>query len=241
MFQFIPIIYCMLFGNCDEPPCHSKVVAGNRYTICSFDLDDARLELFLNDANGKPYSSIRSLRKSLEGQNRKLLFAMNGGMYHADLSPVGLYVEKGIEQKRISTKGGYGNFHLLPNGVFFVANGKAGVLETGEYRAAGLKPRFATQSGPMLVINGKLHPRFLKNSNSLKIRNGVGVSADGKTVTFAISHSAVKFWDFGELFRDHLKTDNALFLDGSISTLYSNTRSQGGYIPLGPIIAVTDK
>jgi uncharacterized protein YigE (DUF2233 family) len=68
----------------------------------------------------------------------------------------------------------------------------------------------------------------------------VGVSKDGKTIYFAISHYRVRFWDFGKLFQEHLKTPNALFLDGSISTLQASGFSQGGYLPLGPIIAVTD-
>lgn len=203
-------------------------------------MDTSQLQLFLNKADGKPYGSIRALRKALGDQGKTLKFAMNGGMYHADLSPVGLYVEKGTEKKRISTKGGYGNFHLLPNGVFYLDGKKAGVLKTRQYLAAAIKPQFATQSGPMLVISGKLHPRFLQDSDSFKIRNGVGVSKDGKAIYFAISHRGVRFWDFGELFQKHLKTPNALYLDGSISTLFAPGFSQGGFIPLGPIIAVTE-
>jgi len=203
-------------------------------------LDKSKLRLFLNKSDGQPYGAIRALRKALGDQGKILKFAMNGGMYHADLSPVGLYVEKGAEKKPVSTKGGYGNFHLLPNGVFYLDGKKAGVLATRRYLAAAIKPQFATQSGPMLVIDGKLHPRFLQDSDSFKIRNGVGVSKNGKTVYFAISHNRVRFWDFGKLFQKHLKTPNALYLDGSISTLFAPGFSQGGYLPLGPIIAVTE-
>jgi len=239
MFQLIKLFLCLASGDCQPPPCIRHVVSGNAYTICQFDVSKSKLGLYLKDKNNNVFGSVRSLRNSLENEGLNLKFAMNGGMYHADYTPVGLYIENGVEKQKISTKSGYGNFHLLPNGVFFFGNGKAGVLETGQYISAKLKPQFATQSGPMLVMGGKMHPKFMKNSPSFKIRNGVGISADGSTVYFAISIQPVRFWDFGALFRDYLKTPNALFLDGSISTLYSSTASQGGLIPIGPIIAVT--
>ncbi len=238
MFEFISIVYCLVYGQCTSPPCFEETVNASRYTICRVDLEKLRLGLFLNDDQGKPYGSLRAFRGSIMGKGKSLRFAMNGGMYHRDYSPVGLYVENGVEQKQISTKGGYGNFHLLPNGVFFFDVHGAGVMETKQYLASGKKPKFATQSGPMLVIDGKLHPRFLKHSDSFKIRNGVGVKDGGKVVLFAISHSPVRFWDFGELFQLHLKTPNALFLDGSISSLLSDEQNRGTYLPAGPIIGV---
>ncbi len=239
MFEILATIYCLIFGSCTPPPCTRQSIDYGRYIICRFDAASAKLSLKLNDANGKAYGSISALRRQFKATGIRLEFAMNGGMYHEDFAPVGLYVENGIEKKPISTGGGYGNFHLLPNGVFFFGMGKAGVLETGQYISSGIKPQFATQSGPMLVIDGKIHPRFLKNSDSLKIRNGVGVSADGKDIYFAISQERVRFRDFAMLFRDQLKTPNALFLDGSISSLYSPVLSQGTYWPAGPIIVIT--
>ena len=238
MFEFISIAYCLIYGQCAPPPCFDETVNANRYTICRVDLAKSQLGLFLNDDQGKPYGSLRVFRGSILDKGKSLSFAMNGGMYHRDYSPVGLYIENGIQQKPISTKGGYGNFHLLPNGVFFFDEQGAGVLETKQYLASGEKPKFATQSGPMLVINGKLHPRFLQYSDSLKIRNGVGIREGGRIVYFAISHSPVRFWDFGELFQTHLKTPNALFLDGSISSLLTLENERSLYMPAGPIIGV---
>ncbi len=241
MLRLITTLYCMFWGNCSTAPCAVETVSGIDYAICRFNIEEAQLKLVLGDDSGKAYGSVGAFRRELERNGQTLKFAMNGGMYHHDLTPVGLYVENGVEKKRISTKGGRGNFHLLPNGVFYFDGSNAGVLETKQYLAAKITPAFATQSGPMLVINGALHPRFLEQSDSLKIRNGVGVAKDGKTVIFAISRAPVRFWDFGVLFQDHLQTPNALFLDGSISTLWTPTMRQGGFVPLGPIIAVVDK
>ena len=130
-------------------------------------------------------------------------------------------------------------FISKPNGVFFIDNGKAGVLETKAFLKRNLKPEFASQSGPMLVINGKLHPRFLIDSTSRKRRNGVGVRDGGRTLLFVISEDFVTFHQFGSLFKDRLKTPNALFFDGTISSLYSKQlgRSDWGRA-MGPIVGV---
>lgn len=141
----------------------------------------------------------------------------------------------------LNTADGEGNFFLKPNGVFFVrTDGSAGVLETGAYAAAHPEVAYATQSGPMLVIDGKVHPRFEPDGTSRFIRNGVGVRADG-TVMLAISRSQVSLGSFARLFRDMLGCPNALFLDGAISSLSDGGRTLiGGKFPVGPILAVSE-
>jgi uncharacterized protein YigE (DUF2233 family) len=83
-----------------------------------------------------------------------------------------------------------------------------------------VKPTIATQSGPLLVSNGKLHPKFLPDSPSLYVRNGVGVTRDSQVV-FAMSLLPVNLYEFAALFRDTLGCPNALYLDGSISQVYA--------------------
>jgi len=125
-----------------------------------------------------------------------------------------------------------------PATVFYVDGKSAGVLETAAFARRKLKPVFATQSGPMLVVDGKLHPRFLANSTSRNRRNGVGVA--GKRVKFVLAETPVTFHEFARVFRDVLKTPNALYLDGSISRLYAADihRNDLGF-PMGPIVAVS--
>lgn len=211
----------------------------NDYTVCRFDARRDRIELFLRDDSGSAFGGFRRLQGHLANTGKKLSFAMNAGMYNDQLAPIGLYVEGGKELKSANSKDGPGNFHLKPNGIFYIAGGKAGVAETGAFVNTGIKPRIATQSGPMLVINGKLHPRFLTNSTSRKRRNGVGVKDGGNTVIFVISEDFVTFHQFGSLFRHHLKTPDALFLDGTVSSLYAPElgRSDWGR-PMGPILGV---
>ena len=198
--------------------CRKLQHLGDSYTVCAFDPATDDIQLFQNDRTGKPYGSFRALENDLRQDRIYVRFAMNGGMYLDDQSPVGLFIENGRELKAINTNKGWGNFHLLPNGIFYLLPGRAGVMESKAFAASGIKPFYATQSGPMLVVDGKLHPSFLADSTSLKTRNGVGVAKDGKVV-FAISDGPVRFHDFATLFRDELHCANALFLDGSISSL----------------------
>jgi uncharacterized protein YigE (DUF2233 family) len=126
---------------------------------------------------------------------------MNAGMFHEDLRPVGLYIEDGAEEMRLVTRDGPGNFGLLPNGVLCISDAGAGVIESLRFAEEAPDCRFATQSGPMLVIDGALHPRFRESSTSLNIRNGVGVSDDGQRLVLAISDEPVNFHHFARLFR----------------------------------------
>ncbi|AWM25400.1 lipoprotein signal peptide [Sinorhizobium fredii USDA 205] len=218
--------------------CRNVSHLGEDYIACSFDPAANDIRLYSKDQAGAPFKSFKALSLELRHRDEYIVFAMNGGMYHEDLSPVGLHIEEGLEQAPLNTNPGWGNFHLLPNGVFYVGDGKAGVMAAEAYRAAGIKLRFATQSGPMLVIDGALHPRFLPDSDSLKTRNGVGVTTQGQVV-FAVSKRPVRFHDFATLFRDALDCPNALFLDGTISSLYApEINRHDRLFPLGPIIAV---
>jgi prepilin-type processing-associated H-X9-DG protein len=213
---------------------------GDNYLVCEVDLRRSRVELFWKDRNGDAYASLSNLRRQLQTRDEPVLMTMNGGMYHAELDPVGLYVERGRQFVKASTTNGPGNFHLKPNGVFYIADGKAGVMETGQYLKRGIRAEFATQSGPMLVINNRLHPKFPQEGVSRKIRNGVGVKND-TTLVFAISEGGVTFTDFAKLFRDRFGVANALFLDGSVSALSAPGFERGGFRSLGPMIGVFEK
>jgi uncharacterized protein YigE (DUF2233 family) len=198
--------------------------------------------MFWRRPDGHPYRYLSSLPRSLDKPSRALLFATNAGMYHPDASPVGLYIEDGRELVRVNTNPGPGNFHLRPNGVFYVAGDSAGVLETRAFLKRKPRADFATQSGPMLVIDGWLHPRFARNGGSVKYRSGVG-SHDPSTLAFAVSKAEVSFGEFARLFRDKLHCKNALFLDGGSATSFYSPElgRKSSLVPLGPMIGVYDR
>ena len=208
----------------------------NTYSVCRIDLRQMQLELFNLDDAGAPFGSFSTLAEHLSRQGKELGFAMNAGMFDEALRPIGLYVEKGTQTKKLNRRDGFGNFHVKPNGVFYVKANRVGVAATDTYVKLNEKPHFATQSGPMLVIDGKIHPRFSETSTSYKMRNGVGM-LDEHTAIFAISENAVNFYAFAKLFRDGLKCANALFFDGTVSSLYSPELGRNdGFVALGPMV-----
>jgi uncharacterized protein YigE (DUF2233 family) len=214
--------------------CRDTTFEGASYTLCEVAAGED-LRLFHSGPDGA-YGSFRNVDEALAAEGKALGFAMNAGMYHRDLAPVGLYVEDGAELSKLVTRDGPGNFGLLPNGVFCIG-GTFRVIESRTYKKERPDCRYATQSGPMLVIRGKLHPKLVPDSDSLYIRNGVGVSEDGTRAVFAISNDAVNFHAFARLFRDELGLPDALYFDGNISRLYAPglDRHDGGF-PMGPIV-----
>ena len=214
--------------------CRDTRFDGASYTLCEVALGED-LRLFHSGPDGA-YGSFNNLNAALEAEGQTLGFAMNAGMYHRDLAPVGLYVEQGQEQSGIVTSDGPGNFGLLPNGVFCIGDSFR-IIESRSFKKARPDCRFATQSGPMLVIDGELHPKLLPGSDSLYVRNGVGVTKDGSRAVFAISNDAVSFHAFARLFRDALGLSDALYFDGNISRLYAPGlgRHDAGF-PMGPIV-----
>lgn len=224
----------------DPVQCRNLEHAGNRYAVCNVDVASADLRLFLRDDSGAVLGQFSTIDSALAAEGRKLSFAMNAGMYHSDRAPVGLYVENGKEEMRVVSDPGPGNFGLLPNGVFCIGPERADVFETLAFVDTAPECQHATQSGPMLVIDGELHPRFLIDSTSRYIRNGVGTSADGSRAVFAISRNSVTFHEFGSFFRDALKVPNALYFDGNISRLYAPAlgRKDLGFA-MGPVVGVS--
>ena len=219
------------------PGCESITFDDLPFTVCTATPGRDDIRLFLRDDTGAILGTFGNVESNLPG-GKTLAFAMNAGMYHPDRRPVGLYIEDGAEAARLVTREGPGNFGLLPNGVLCLTNDSARVIESRSFEADPPACRDATQSGPMLVIDGALHPRFLKDATSRHYRNGVGVTADGRLIA-AISDVPVTFHEFGRLFRDRLGTPNALFLDGRVSRLYHPAEGRHDFgFPMGPILGV---
>lgn len=176
------------------------------------------ITMYWRDENGRDLRSLQALRSYEEGRGRRLRFAMNGGMYQDDRSPVGLFIQNGRMLSPLDTSSGKGNFYLKPNGVFFVRKDRSAEVITTDRFMQGNDIEFATQSGPMLLIDGVIHPVFEKNSHHFNIRNGVGVRPDGGVV-FAMSRDTVTLYDFATYFKE-MGCRNALYLDGFVSRCY---------------------
>lgn len=221
--------------------CRALEHKSSPYTVCTFNAARDDIRLFLTDEDGAQYLQFETLAEDLSADGQTLVFAMNGGMYHEDRRPVGFLRDANGDSASVNTNDGPGNFHMKPNGVFWLDGNRAGVTESQAYLDEGIDPDFATQSGPMLVIDGDIHPSLNPDGTSRKRRNGVGVARNGETVFFVISDVPVTFHDFATLFKDKLRAPNALFLDGQVSRIYApayNRTEQG--LDMGPIVGVVE-
>ena len=225
--------------NSEQPFAYS----GCQVDTASLGANPEVLQLFWRaEGNDQPLLTFDALLGQLP-DDQALAFSMNAGMYDKDYAPIGYTVIKGKEVKSLNLKAGGGNFHLLPNGVLW--SDKAGNVHIDESKALKDKldngtaePWFATQSGPMLVIDGKIHPKFDPNSSSRKIRNGIGICNDD-TLRLVTSNTPVTFYQFAELFKTDFGCDNALFLDGGIaSAMYAPSIDRHDKKQMGVMVGV---
>jgi uncharacterized protein YigE (DUF2233 family) len=225
-------------------PCHTQSFEGDSFTICAFAPKSDALVIATTDSTGIPLRSFDALASQLGPTASRVRFAMNAGMFDDAGNAIGLLVEAGHERHKLNRAKGGGNFHMMPNGVFSQdADGTLRVETTSHFALRrstphGAAPRWATQSGPMLVIQGKLHPQIAADGPSRYLRNGVGATDKGSAY-FVISDAPVSFGKFARLFRDELHCRNALYFDGSVSSLWepSSGRKDSARL-LGPMIAV---
>jgi uncharacterized protein YigE (DUF2233 family) len=219
--------------------CNPIEFRGKRFTECIAVPGQHRIAMRVTGKNGVIYRGFTNLAQDYDPAT--IAFAINGGMYDTGSEPIGYYVEDGKRLHPLNTRDAGGNFYLKPNGVFFgeAASGWR-VLASEDFSAQITdRPQFGTQSGPMLLIGGKLHPKISENGTSLKLRNGVGIDPQGRA-HFVISDEPVSFGTLALLMRDHVKASEALFLDGTVSSLWfpAGERMDSTY-PLGPLIVVT--
>lgn len=176
------------------------------------------LQLFWKNDNDETLKNFQNLKNYLLTKNKTLDFAMNGGMFNKDFAPQGLFIQNKKTLAVLDTASGNGNFYLKPNGIFYVTDtNNAYVAQTSDF-TANENIKFATQSGPMLVIDGQIHLSFREGSTNLNIRNGVGILPNNKVI-FAMSKTPINFYDFAKYFQD-LGCKNALYLDGFVSRTY---------------------
>lgn len=211
------------------------------YDCYIVDVSEVDLSLYWKDSKGQPLRNFSALENYLNEQKKQLVFAMNAGMYKKDNSPQGLYIQD--KQMLIPIdrrKEEYGNFYMQPNGIFMIdTSHNAHIIITDDFDSTRMNTAlFATQSGPMALIKGKINDKFNIGSNSTYVRNGVGI-IDEKTIVFIISNSRVTLYDFASVFRDKFNCSNALYLDGAISRMYLpeiQRHQKGGNF--GPMIGI---
>lgn len=224
--------------NGTQNSCSDARFEGARFTHCRAIPGRDDIALKITGSDGILYRGFARLAHDHPGST--VAFAMNGGMYDAKSRPIGYYVEGGKKLYGLNLKDGAGNFHMKPNGVFFGTGSRWQVKSADDFAATvTARPAFGTQSGPMLVINGAIHPAIAPDGTSLYRRNAVGVDAKG-TAHFVISEDKVSFGRMARYMRDVAATPNALYLDGEVSALWHPAKGRMDQrYPLGPLLVVT--
>lgn len=219
-------------------------LANAQAVVITVDIKQQSLQLFLKNPKQQYYHSFNAINQVLKPYHQRLTFAMNAGMYHPSYAPVGLYIAHGQQENALNTQQGAGNFFMQPNGVFLLGKSSAQVISTQDFAEQSAKFKqhieLATQSGPLLVYKGNINANFKPDSTSRFIRNAVGVNALGNAV-FVITNQPVNFYELARFFKNELHIDNALYLDGTISSLYLPAINRNDqHRMLGPIIGIVE-
>lgn len=223
-----------------ESACRSIIFENVPLTHCLAVPSRHRISMDLGPSGGAPYRSLSAFSKANE--DAPIVFAMNAGMFDDEGKPIGYFVEDSQRLQTLNTAEGKGNFYLKPNGVFY-GSGDSWTIRTTDDFLANVKdrPQFGTQSGPMLVINGKIHPEITENGPSRMVRNAVGVDDKGRA-HFVISNAPLSFGVMARFYKNELSVKNALYLDGEVSALWNpaTDRLDNG-AAIGPIVVVERK
>lgn len=231
-----------LLSRAADPACAVREFEGSRFMVCAFDSRTEELRLASRGRDGDYLRGFDALMHHLGDDAARVRFATNAGMFDDAGAPIGLYVEDGDEQHVLRLTEGPGNFHMKPNGVFWQApDGALHITPSDVFAELRPRVRYATQSGPMLLINGAMHPRFALDGPSRYVRNGVGLR-DAHTAYFVISSGAVSFGRFARFFRDALGCRDALFFDGAVSSAWiPQMRRSDDVHALGPMVVVLSR
>ncbi|MDO5090011.1 MAG: phosphodiester glycosidase family protein [Cardiobacteriaceae bacterium] len=185
------------------------------------------VSLLWRDGEGKALRSLGAAFSAVKAEGKVPLMLMNAGIFTTAHTPAGLWVEKGETLIALNRNKGSGNFHIQPNGVFSVTRGKARVETTAAFAKRQARVDYAVQSGPMLLIDGKINSRFVKNLSSPYKRNAVCTTKKGELLFLMTLSYDVEWPSFYRLAEalSSFGCHNALYLDGSISDWFVKGKS----------------
>lgn len=216
-----------------------------RFFSCALNPSKADVRIYNQNRTSRrrvePYN-FESLDQLAVTTNQEMIFAMNAGMYEPNRMAKGLLIVNGKPEQRIDTaRQGYGNFYMQPNGIFAIRKDSIAVLERTHvfFQNTPADFLYATQSGPMMLWEGKMNPKFNDGSPNRHIRNAVGITATNEVI-FVISERRVTFFEISSFLVSQGCTE-ALYLDGAISQAYMpelglTNLKNGGH--LGPIVVI---
>ena len=168
--------------------------------VFRIDLKYNQLDLTLAPDLGKKLASVDELALHSHGK-----IAINGGFFDATYRPLGLRIGHHHQYSPIKPISWWG--------VFSIKDQKARVSKFNEINTNELD--FAIQSGPRLLINGKI-PSL---KQGIAERTALGITADGHVIILATDHMPLTTNALATLMKSFpLSCQHALNLDGGSST-----------------------
>jgi len=188
--------------------------------------DASSIKMYWKDSKGIPYMTFERLLKS----NKNIVFITGVGKFSGAFSSIGLYIENGQQLHPIKTvQNTKINLEIQPCGVFHI-NASGAFIDPLQSKQAYKHAIWAIQSGPMLLIDGRINAALPNRTKVL--RNGVGIKKDGK-VYFACMEASMR--EFAEHFQKQ-GCLNALILESDHPDVWYNGNSRNKFNRFGPMI-----
>lgn len=179
------------------------------------------------------FANVRSMTLLKHG-----LVGINGGFFTPQMQPLGLRISEGKLRHRLKRTPWWG--------VLLIKKGRPSVVSLKQYTPSR-DVDFAIQSGPRLVVNGKIP--MLKDG--VANRSALGITRDQDLIIVATEHLEITTTELAAIMRASSKNNgldcvDALNLDGGSSTqLYADVDgfklSVPSFAPVSDAVVVTDE
>lgn len=183
---------------------HNGNLHAFRVNLANFDLDLAIAE----DKSDK-IAAVSDLTKASHG-----LVGVNGGFFSQELKPLGLRISAFKQRNPLKSTSWWGIFYIQDHHPYIVTK--------TEYQSIQHKKNieFAVQSGPRLVISGKIPPTLKPGTDS---RTAIGISSDQHVILVVTENLNLTTMQLAKLMllpliEGGLSCIQALNLDGGSST-----------------------
>ena len=195
--------------------------------------EDYQFKLAITHKKQQPLNSI----EKLVNQDHAVL-AINGGFFSPEFLPLGLRISDGKIKNPLK--------HISWWGVFYIKNNKAKIVSQKSYKPSK-NINFAIQSGPRLIINGRI-PNLKPGIDN---RSALGITKDGQIIIVATENAPISTSELAKIMstptsQGGLGCIYALNLDGGRSTqLYAKIKNFSllipGFSPIADAILVVPK
>ncbi len=175
--------------------------------VFRIDLNQQSLGLVTADDLSRPHASVEEM-----GKYSDALIAINGGFFDTAFKPLGLRVHGKKRLTPIKSISWWGVFYTIRNRPY--------VAKASQYQAKNRAVDFAIQSGPRLLING----RIPKLKPAVAERTALGITKNNHVIILVTEHAAMTTTALAKRMKAFpLYCTDALNLDGGSSTqLYAN-------------------